>query len=183
MDIPEKVQHKRDLWENSVPNIEKFMMRRHLIFQQMINDGLFIFQHQDEGTITLLVFVFSEKMGIDTLKFIIAYCEKMTIKNVIIIHQNFITSNCKKVIESLFQYNVEIFELNHFQFDITTLYYYIPHEKVQDMTLINFIKEKYKNKIPILLKTDAVSRYFNFKRGDIIKITRDDSSICYRIVK
>ena len=88
MEIPERVQLKRNLWKNSIPNVETFMMRRHLIFQQMVNEGMFIFQHQDEGTITLLVFVFSEKMGIDTLKFVVAYCEKMNIKNVIILHQN-----------------------------------------------------------------------------------------------
>lgn len=183
MEIPERVQLKRNLWKNSIPNIEKFMMRRHLIFQQMVNEGMFIFQHQDEGTITLLVFVFSEKMGIDTLKFVIAYCEKMNIKNIIILHQNLVTSNCKKVIESLFQYNIEIFELNHFQYDITTLYYYVPHEKVQDTNLIKFIQDQYHNKIPILLKSDVISRYFNFKRGDIIKVTRDEGNICYRIVK
>ena len=83
MDIPEKVQLKRDLWTNSIPNLEKFMMRRSLIFQQMVNDGLFIFQHQDTGIMTLLVFIFSEKMGIDSLKFVIAFCERMEIKNII----------------------------------------------------------------------------------------------------
>jgi DNA-directed RNA polymerase subunit H (RpoH/RPB5) len=183
MDIPEKVQQKRDLWLNSIPNLEKFMMRRNLIFQQMVNDGLFVFQHQDSGIITLLVFIFSEKMGIDSLKYIIGFCEKINIKNVIIIHQNIVTSNCRKVIESLFQYNIEIFELNQFQYDITSLYYYVPHEKVNDENLITFIKQRYQNKIPILLKTDVISRYFNFKRGDIIQINRGENNICYRIVK
>lgn len=183
MEIPTRVQQKRNLWLNSIPNVEKFMMRRHLIFQQMVNDGLYVFQHQEDGTITLLVFVFSEKMGIDTLKFIVAFCEKMLIKNVIIIHQNLVTSNCRKVIESLFQYHMEMFELNHFQYDITSLYYYVPHERVEDESLIQFIKDRYQNKIPILLKSDVVVRYFNFKRGDIVKIKRNESDICYRIVK
>lgn len=183
MDIPEKVQLKRDLWTNSIPNLEKFMMRRNLIFQQMVNEGLFIFQHQDTGIMTLLVFIFSEKMGIDSLKFVIASCEKMEVKNIIIIHQNLVTSNCRKVIENLFQYHIEIFELDHFQYDITALYYYLPHEKVNNPELIQFIKNNYHNKIPILLKSDAISRYFDFKRGDIIKITRGENDICYRIVK
>jgi DNA-directed RNA polymerase subunit H (RpoH/RPB5) len=183
MEISDKVQFKRDLWKKSIPNIEKFMIRRHLIFQQMVNDGFFIFQHQDTDDISLLVFVFSEKMGIETLKYVIAFCESINIKNSIIIHQNLVTSNCKKVIESLFQYNIEIFELDHFQYDITKLYYYIPHEKVDDETTISIIKEKYKCKIPILLKSDAICRYFNFKRGDIVKVTRGENNICYRIVK
>lgn len=183
MDIPEKVQLKRDLWTNSIPNLEKFMMRRNLIFQQMVNEGLFIFQHQDTGIMTLLVFIFSEKMGIDSLKFVIAFCERMEVKNIIIIHQHLVTSNCRKVIENLFQYNIEIFQLDHFQYDITSLYYYLPHEKVHDPELIEFIKDNYHNKIPILLKSDAISRYFDFKRGDIIKVTRGENDICYRIVK
>lgn len=183
MEIPEKVQFKRNLWCNSISNLEKFMIRRHLVYQQTVNDGFSIFQHQDDGDITLLVFVFSEKMGIDILKYIISFCEKANIKNIIIIQQNMVTSNCKKVIESLFQYNIEIFELNHFQYDITKLYYYIPHEKVEDEQTISIIKEKYKSKIPILLKSDAICCYFNFKRGDIIKVTRGENDICYRIVK
>ena len=36
---------------------------------------------------------------------------------------------------------------------------------------------------PVLLSTDPVSRYFNFKKGDIIKIIRKYDIITYRIVK
>lgn len=183
MEISDKVQFKRDLWKKSIPNIEKFMIRRHLIFQQMVNDGFFIFQHQDTDDISLLVFVFSEKMGIETLKYIIAFCESINIKNTIIIHQNLVTSNCKKVIESLFQYNIEIFELDHFQYDITKLYYYIPHEKIQNSDFLKKIREKYKNKLPILLRTDPICRYFGFKRNDIIKIERNKNEIIFRQVR
>ena len=39
------------------------------------------------------------------------------------------------------------------------------------------------SKIPFLLKTDPIVRYFNFEKGDIIKVIRKDNYISYRIVK
>ena len=68
---------------------------------------------------------------------------KWTFTNPISIYQNNITTNCLKVIEHLFQYSIELFSLNEFQYDITKLYYYVPHEKIIDE---NLLKDFYKNK-------------------------------------
>ena len=82
----------------------------------------------------------------------------------------------------MFQFHVELFSLNEFQYDITKLYYYVPHEKVTNEKKIREIREIYKNSLPSILRTDPISRYFGFKRGDIIKIIRSPSEICYRMV-
>ena len=42
---------------------------------------------------------------------------------------------------------------------------------------------KYGGKLPIILKTDPVVKYLNFKKGDILKVTRKSDYIHYRIVK
>jgi len=44
-------------------------------------------------------------------------------------------------------------------------------------------KRKYGVKIPVLLQTDAVVKFYNFKPNDIIEITRADGIVMYRIVK
>ena len=86
----------------------------------------------------------------------------------------------------MIHFETEYFFLKEFQYDLTELHYYVPHEKIEQNDLIHEIKLKYKNSIPILLKSDPVSRYFGFQRGDFIKIVRNDlgvNVICYRIIK
>jgi DNA-directed RNA polymerase subunit H (RpoH/RPB5) len=58
--------------------------------------------------------------------------------------------------------------------------YFSKHEKVK-----NYEKKykKYDLKLPILLKNDISSEWYDYKINDIIKITREDKKYCYRIVK
>ena len=130
--LPNYLNLKKDLWDQASSFINVFLDRRNLTFQHQLNDEIFLYQHNETGNPTFLVLVYLEKMGIEHLKSYIQYCENTIIKDIIIIYQQNITTNCIKVIEHLFQYNIELFSLNEFQYDITKLYYYIPHEKIQN---------------------------------------------------
>jgi len=35
----------------------------------------------------------------------------------------------------------------------------------------------------VILKTDAVAKFYNFQKGEIIKIERTDGTVSFRIVK
>ena len=48
---------------------------------------------------------------------------------------------------------------------------------------IDHLKKKYGTKIPILKLDDPISRFYNYKKGDIIEITRYDNNICHRMIK
>jgi DNA-directed RNA polymerase subunit H (RpoH/RPB5) len=56
----------------------------------------------------------------------------------------------------------------------------IKHEKVKNFE--NKYK-KYNLKLPVLLISDPICKWYGYKIDDIIKITRDDGSIIHRIVK
>lgn len=58
--------------------------------------------------------------------------------------------------------------------------YFPKHEKIK-----NYEKkyEKYNLKLPVILKSDIACKWYDYQINDIIKITRKDNSICYRIVK
>jgi len=45
------------------------------------------------------------------------------------------------------------------------------------------LDRNYKGKIPAILHTDPVSRYYSFEKGEYIRITRKDGTMIYRIVK
>ena len=56
------------------------------------------------------------------------------------------TTNCVKVIQNLFQYDLETFSMDEFRYDLTQLYYYVPHEKVIQPDVVEEIRQKYGNK-------------------------------------
>lgn len=183
LSVPDDITCREENWKVGLTNIEKLMERRNCTFQNNIKDDIFLYQHNESGTPIFVILVLHEKMGIEHLKNYIGICEKTIVKDLIIVYQNMITTNCSKIIDNMFQFHVELFSLNEFQYDITELSYYVPHEKINNEKKLKEIRDTYKNALPSILRTDPVSRYFGFKRSDIIKITRSPEEICYRIVR
>tara|TARA_Y200000002_G_C22663971_1_gene657109 strand:- start:20 stop:646 length:627 start_codon:yes stop_codon:yes gene_type:complete len=84
--------------------------------------------------------------------------------------------------------NITIFKYKSLMFNLIDHEYVPKHECISERN-----KEKLKSelmindleKLPIIYKTDAVCKYYNFKPGDVIKITRDSLNkkhIAYRYV-
>lgn len=173
------------LWQNSLPNIKKMLNRRQYEFNSDLQNGFIKFTSDDKDCLVFLFF--SDKLGIEIMRDIIHFSEMNNIKHIILIIQNSFSSNCKKVIDNLLKYKIEIFELREFQYDITKLYYFVPHYVVKDEQLIANIKEKYSSNLPVILKTDKIVQYFGFDKGNIVQIHRKDNgkdeTICYRIIK
>ena len=51
------------------------------------------------------------------------------------------------------------------------------HQKVNDHVIKN------KKEIPIIKKDDPNCIFYNFSKGDVIRVVRSDGDICYRLVK
>ena len=79
----------------------------------------------------------------------------------------------------------ELFEENELQYNITKHYLVPKHELLFEKGSkgAKEFKEKYSDKFPIILKTDPISRFYGFNKGDIIKVTRKGDVVMYRIVK
>ena len=67
-------------------------------------------------------------------------------------------------------------------YNVTEHRLYNKHERLDKTEAETFIKQ-FGKEIPFILKTDMICRYFDFKKGDIIKIYRKNGYISYRIVK
>tara|TARA_B110001450_G_scaffold207666_1_gene198132 strand:- start:26 stop:721 length:696 start_codon:yes stop_codon:yes gene_type:complete len=94
----------------------------------------------------------------------------------------------EKIINLRKKKNVEVFDIKRVMINITKHFIVPKHEKVSieevnKLKKILRIKDIYK--LPTLMIYDPVSRYFNFKQGDVIKITRNSKStgthISYRV--
>ena len=81
-------------------------------------------------------------------------------------------------------YEFELFDHKELMYNITK------HVLVPLHRLLTFeneekeiiFKEKFK-KICTIQKTDPVAKFYNFKKGDIIEVKRQNGYVAYRIVK
>lgn len=148
-------------------------------------ENLFVAQ---KGTHTLRVMKPKEdKLAIDTVR---KYVERAEVEgpqcSILIIIQN-ITPAARQIVQSCKQF--ELFYEKNLYRNITKHVYYVPHTALSDAEEQAVLK-KYKcdkNNFPVLLKNDAVARYFNWKVGTMIKTeTRVGGAsapyITYRVV-
>ena len=117
---------------------------------------------------TVLVYIVEHtKVTSDIIKKILSILNG--IEHVIIIHAKSITPDAKNAVSTKVV-TFETWTFNEMSYDIEQI---IPkHVKLLE-------KPNEWKKLPIILTTDYASRYYNFKRNDVIKIT-DGDEITYR---
>lgn len=76
--------------------------------------------------------------------------------------------------------NVELFDIKRLLFNVSKHVLVPKHVKITDIREINKLKHNLAidtiYKLPVISHTDPVARYFNLKRGDVVKIIRDSRS-------
>jgi DNA-directed RNA polymerase I, II, and III subunit RPABC1 len=111
--------------------------------------------------------------------------KKMDVWHCLIVYKDTVTPIAKKVVEESKDIIIELFNVEELQYNITKHYLVPKHEllfKKKSKECEQF-KKKYSDKFPIILKSDPVSRFYGYEKGDIIKITRNNGYITYRIVR
>jgi DNA-directed RNA polymerase subunit H (RpoH/RPB5) len=182
---------------NSNMSNEDFMTKKAIkILYEMINDREYKIDHVDydnektepfvirgkNDKNTILCFINDdEKLNIQGIKDKISIMNKENSEKCIIVYKNTVTSSAKKSLETL-EYDVELFDIRELQLNITKHRLVPKHCKVTPSEKIE-LDEKYKGKLPVILSSDAISRYYCFKKGEYIRITRKDGSVIYRVVK
>ena len=128
----------------------------------------------------------SHKFNVESIQEYISMMKKMSLSHCIIVNKDNATPIAKKIIEDSPDLDIELFYVDELQYNITKHYLVPKHElafKKGTKEYTAFKKKYMADNFPILLKTDAVARFFAFQKGDIIKITRPNGVISYRIVK
>lgn len=135
----------------------------------------------DNSDNVIVFFPVENKVNIDTIKEILYKMEQIQIKNCIIVYKESITSSAKKALDVL-ELNIEMFHLEQLQYNITKHSLVPKHVRVDNKREKKELLQKYGSQLPILLRSDAVSRFYNYKKGDLIKILRNNNTVCYRKV-
>jgi DNA-directed RNA polymerase I, II, and III subunit RPABC1 len=156
------------------------LMLRNRGYQEIEN---LLFENVEKNKI--IVFTIEDKLSIEHIKNYTNILIKNLLNHCIIIYNEDITPVAKQVIETITEYKFEIFSISELQYNI------VEHRLVPKHVKLNSdeakpIKRKFGSKLPVILKSDPISKYYNFSRGDIIKIIRkrnNEEYITYRIVK
>lgn len=125
---------------------------------------------------TLLVILNDTKLNIDTIKTWYGYFIANKIQHAILVYDGSMTSSVKKVVQQT-QIELELFEKKELRFNITKHILVPKHVRIEKTSGYDYTK------FPVIRKTDPVCRFYNFAQGDLIKITRKNGSVYYRIVR
>lgn len=122
------------------------------------------------------------KLSIENIKNYTRIMFQIGFRHAVIVYNGSVTPQANKIIESLQELEIELFEKSCLRFNITKHRLVPPHRCLTSHEELEF-KTKYGVKIPVLLRTDPVVRFYNFRSGSIIEITRPEGIVVYRIVK
>ena len=130
----------------------------------------------------------SLKLDVERVKEYITLMVDSDIHHSIIVYKDSVTPVARKVIEELPKSAdthgllIELFEEKSLRYNITKHRLVPKHTALSKSESADF-RTKYGTKIPVLLKIDPVVRFYNFQRGDVIRIDRVDGYVSFRLVR
>lgn len=124
----------------------------------------------------------SPKINNDRVQEYILQMRNENLTHAIIVYNDAVTSTAQKVIDELKGLRIELFQRNSLRYNITK-HRLVPTHSLLTKSEMKSFKEQFGTKIPIILYNDPIARFFDFQRGDIVKVERKNGFVCYRIVK
>ena len=132
-----------------------------ITFKMQEND--YIISGECDGVSTFVYFHNEERIGVKQLR---VWNENITNEDIIIVSLEGPTAFTKKEAENNYK-NVQFFTFKQLCVNITRHDLVPKHEKIKNEDL-----KIEASKLPKLYTNDAISQYYNYKEGDLIRITR-----------
>jgi len=137
---------------------------------------------KDNNETLFVFFINTPKLNLNMVKSCVTQMEEEKVSHSIIVYKNTITPPVYKCINSLSKKTIELFSTEELGFNPTKHRLVPKHEKLPKEESRELLS-KYKTNFPYLLITDPISRFYNYQKGDVIKITRQNGYVMYRLVK
>lgn len=130
----------------------------------------------------IIYFNGSHKFNIDATKTMIQAMDGSGVAHCILVYASGITASAKKALSLIDKHRIELFCIRELQFNITKHRFFCRHERVRNHNELGHLKSSIA-KLPKILMNDPVVRFFDFKKGDVLRIYRHDGTIAYRQVR
>lgn len=137
-----------------------------------------------DSRVLKVFFLQGTKIGIKNINNIIETLQEKEIKDAIIVYTGNISSFAKQLLEENSEiYNIELFHEDELVFNIThhTL---VPKHEIVDNNVKKELMKYYKiteKQFPYIYTSDPICKYYKGTHGNLFRITRNDSSVYYRL--
>jgi len=167
------------------------MEKAHIICLEMLKQRNYeIIDNEDDKIVALkpdghqMIVFFSDtqKFSVKNIQVYITLMDELEIFHSIIVYKEGVTSFTKKAIEQSMEMKFELFAEEDLQYNITKQRFQPKFERLSEDEAVEF-KKTYGLNVAIMRKEDPIAKFYNYQRGDIIKITRKNGYVNYRIVK
>lgn len=135
-----------------------------------------------DGNEMVVFFSDAPKFNVKNIQAYITSMDDMGIFHTIIIYKDCVTSFTKKAIEQSLEMTFELFSVDDMQYNITKHRLQPKFERLEDNEATNF-KAKYGTRVGTMRCDDPIATFYAYQKGDIIKVTRNNGYVNYRIVK
>lgn len=155
------------------------------IKQMCIDRGYNILYEKENEIVTdqcYIIFTGDIKININYIKDLTRLMTEQDIEHVIVIYNGNITMNTQNIRDIKLLYNIEFFNEKSCMYNVTKHTLVPKHEKLNKGCEEYRFIYKEKNNLPHIFEHDPVCKYYNFKQGDLLKITRKGGVIAYRLV-
>jgi len=159
--------------------LKKMLSDRGYILEPESKEEFILKGVKDDGKKIISFICNEKKLSIQGIKDYMSVMNKEDYNRCIIVFRDSATSSAKKSLENM---DIELFSLNELQLDITE-HRLVPKHELVTKEEKEMLDKKYKGRLPTILHTDPISRYYFFQRGEYVRITRKDGTIMYRVVK
>jgi len=122
------------------------------------------------------------KFDVKAMKETISTMNEMKVTHALIIYKNDVTPATRTTLLRSLEFEIELFAEKDLQYNITKHRLQPKFERLDTKESSEFTK-KYGTMFPTLRLERPISRFYNYKRGDVIRIIRKDGYITYRIVR
>lgn len=157
--------------------------RGYLVIKEEIPNIIIAKNNINKTIDDVILFYAINKLNTDVVKSCEEIIKEQGLVRGIIVCNNDITPKGKNIIDNinvLGDLYIEVFNATEFIFN-KTKHYLVPKHILLSSTEATAIIKKYQ-KIPEILVTDPIIKYYGYKRDDIVKILRNNGEIYYRII-
>jgi DNA-directed RNA polymerase subunit H (RpoH/RPB5) len=146
------------------------------------DEDTYITALKPDGTQMAVFFHEGQKFDTKGMKETLFLMNQMVVKHALIIYKDDVTPAVRQTLLRSVEMKFELFAKEDLKINITKHRYQPIFQRLEEKEAIVFKKE-FGTKFGTLRVDKPISRFYDYQRGDVIRILRKDGYINYRIVK
>lgn len=159
----------------------ELLQQRNYKFVDHLEDRNIILSTKPDGKTVVSYFLTETKFKVKGMEEVITIMNEFEVHHAIVICKGIITSKVSKIIKNSKDRHIETFIEEDLQYNITK-HRLQPQVRCLDQKEAENFKKEFGTNFGIYKKTDPIVRFYDFRGGDVICITRKSGYVSYRIV-